>query len=563
MDKKTGVLLLPPEEAQVLRRRVPGLPSWDLGRCGLCDLELLMQGAFAPLRGYMGRAEYESVLADMRLPDGTLWPLPLCLPLPDAVAETLEVGGELVLNDREGFPLAVLQVEDLWQPDRRTEARALFGTDDPLVHAGVRRCMEEPGNWYASGPLQGLHLPMHHDSSDLRRSPSELHDGFQRMGWTRVLGAHPHGLLRSVDREVLLNAARRADASLLLLPPADQPFLVDDDHFRKVRCLRAFSHHLPENLAQVGLLPLASRGAGPREALLQALVFKACGCTHFLTYADQGGPQSPNGVPAYPPGAALELLERHADELGIEPVPAESLRYHARRKCFLPVAEVPPAEEETPPTAEELDTFLEFGREIPSWYVFPDVLQEMRRAHPPRHRQGFSVFFTGLSGAGKSTLAKILYAHFMEEGQRPVTLLDGDIVRRNLSSELGFSRAHRVLNVTRIGYVASEIVKNRGIAICAPIAPYEEARRANRELISQYGGYVEIHVSTSLAVCERRDRKGLYAKARAGVIKGVTGVDDPFEPPQHSDLSLDTSDMSPENAVRRVLLLLEKMGYVR
>jgi sulfate adenylyltransferase len=563
MNKETGVLLLPPGEAQALRRRIPELPGWDLGRRGLCDLELLMQGAFAPLNGYMSREQYESVLAGMRLPDGRLWPLPICLALPEAVGGALEIGGDLALNDREGFPLAVLRVEELWRPDRRAEALALFGTDDPSGHAGVRRFFEEPCDYYVSGPLQGLHLPMHHDSLDLRRSPDELRTSFRRMGWSRVLGTHPHGLLHRMDREVLLGAARRADANILLMPAADQPFLVDDDHFHKVRCHRAFYRNLPEGMAQLGLLPLASRGAGPREAMLQALALKSCGCTHFLVDASQGEPQPCNGTHVYPSRAAFELLERHADELGIEPVLAESLRYHSRRRCFMPAAQVRPEESVAPPTPEELDTLLEFGRDIPSWYVFPDVLEEMRRAHPPRHCQGFSVFFTGLSGAGKSTLAKILYVRFMEEGSRPVTLLDGDIVRRNLSSELGFSREHRVLNVTRIGFVASEIVKNRGIAICAPIAPYEEARRANRELISQYGGYVEIHVSTSLEVCERRDRKGLYAKARAGLKKGVTGVDDPFEPPQHADLSLDTSGLSPEEAARKVFLLLEQMGYVR
>lgn len=560
---ETDVLLLPPGEAQALRRRISGLPSWDLGRSALCDLELLIQGAFAPLNGYMRRDQYESVLAEMRLPDGRLWPLPVCLELPDAVGRGLKPGGELVLNDREGFPLAVLQLEEIWKPDRHAEARALYGTDDPAAHPGVRRFFRETGDWNVSGRLLGLHLPTHHDFGDLRRSPLELRAVFDRLGWNRVLGVHPHRLLHRMDREVLLRAARKADAAILLMPAADQPFLVDDDHFHKVRCYSAFFGHLPEGLAQLGLLPLSSRGAGAREVMLQALVLKAYGCTHFLVNDGQGEPQPSNGRPVYSPDAALELLERHAEELGIEPVAAERLSYHARRKCFLPVAEVKPEEVVAPPTADELNILLEFGRELPAWYVFPEVLQEMRRAHPPRHLQGVSIFFTGLSGAGKSTLAKILYVRFMEKDARPVSLLDGDIVRRNLSSELGFTREHRVLNVTRIGFVASEIVKNGGIAICAPIAPYEEARRANRELISQYGGYVEIYLSTSLEVCEQRDRKGLYAKARAGLKKGVTGVDDPFETPQNADMVIDTSKLTPEDAARKVLLLLEEMGYVR
>ncbi|SKA87737.1 sulfate adenylyltransferase [Paucidesulfovibrio gracilis DSM 16080] len=556
-------VLLPDAEVRELRAALPQLPYLNLGRRALCDLELLMQGAFAPLSGYMNQTQYQSVLESMHLPDGSLIPLPVCLDFSATLAEKLEPGGRLVLNDQEGFPLAVLEVEDLWQPDKRAEARAVFGTDDASVHAGVRRFFEETGAWYAGGTILGLHLPMHHDSMDLRRSPEEWRAVMQRQGWARVLGAHPHGALHRVDREILLRAARRADAGLLLLPAADQPFLVDADHFHKVRCHRAFYEHLPEGLAELGLLPLACRGAGPREALFQALTLRSCGCTHFLVEPDQGEPRPLNGGRAYAPGAVFDLLEKYAPESGVEPVPSDALRFHSRKKCFVPAQDTSLDEVETPPTSEELDILLEHGREIPSWFTFPEVLDEMRRAHPPRHEQGLCVFFTGLSGAGKSTLAKILYVRFMEQGTRPVTLLDGDIVRRNLSSELGFSREHRVLNVTRIGFVASEIVKNRGIAICAPIAPYEEARRANRELISQYGGYVEVHVSTSLATCEARDRKGLYAKAKAGLKKGVTGVDDPFEPPQHADLALDTAGLAPEDAARKILLLLEQKGYVR
>lgn len=555
--------LLDPAEAEVLRRRLPQMPAVNLGRRALCDLELLMLGAFPGLRGYMSRAQYEAVIADMRLPDGSVFPLPLCLDLPGAVAGALEPGQELALNDQEGFPLAVLRVDELWKPDKQNEARAVFGTDNAAAHAGVRRFLTETGEWYAGGTLQGLHLPMHHDSLDLRLAPGEWRTALERLEWTRVIGAHPHGLLHRVDREVLLQAAREADASILLLPAADQPFFVDADHFHKVRCHRAFFSHLPNGLARLGLLPLAGRGAGPREVLLQAMVFRACGCTHYLVTPDQGEPRPTNGARHYDPGAAMELLEQHAAEIGIAPVPARAFRFHARKRHFVPAAEARPGDVDCPPSPEELDTLLEFGRDVPSWFVFPEVLEQMRRAHPPRHRQGFCLFFTGLSGAGKSTLAKILYVRFMEQGSRPVTLLDGDIVRRNLSSELGFERRDRVLNVTRIGFVASEIVKNGGIAICAPIAPYEEARQANRELISQYGGYVEVHVSTSLATCEARDRKGLYAKARAGLKKGVTGVDDPFEPPQNADLALDTTGVPPEDAVRRILLLLEEKGYVR
>ena len=335
------------------------------------------------------------------------------------------------------------------------------------------------------------------------------------------------------------------------------------DHYTRIRCYQAVGRHYPRHTACLSLLPLAVRMGGPREAVWRAIIAKNYGCTHLLVephHAASGCGSA--GTPVHEPGGARELLRRHERELGVTMVPGGQMVYVSERDEYVPDDEVPPGVQPMTLTAAELRGRLARGTAIPSWFSFPDVIEELRRRHPPRYRQGFTVFFTGLSGSGKSTLANVLLVKLLEMGGRPVTLLDGDIVRKNLSSELGFSREHRDVNILRIGFVASEITKNGGIAICAPIAPYEHVRRANRELISRGGGYILVHVSTPLAVCEQRDRKGLYAKARAGTLKEFTGISDPYEVPTDADIVLDTTGLSPEECAQKIILYLEKEGYI-
>jgi sulfate adenylyltransferase len=555
-------LLLTGAAAEALHAEAATLPGADLEKRQLCDLELIINRAFAPLTGFLVQKDYESVLERMRLADGTLWPLPVCLDVPARIGERLSPGDTLALNDREGFLLGVLDVASVWRPDRALEARAVFGTDDPEAHPGVRRLLEETGEWYVGGRVRALYMPRHYDALDLRLTPEETRLRFAQLGWRKTLGVHSATPLHRAHLESLVHAAGQAGANLFLQPAVNQPALVDDDHFVRVRCYRAFMKHLPQDLGLLGLIPLAPRFAGPREALLQAIVHGNHGCTHTLVSDDQADPCRHNGRdPFYERGAALLLLEEHAAETGVSPVRLTRMVYHMGSESFMPEERALGEAESLP--ERELLRRLELELPVPEWFTFPEVLDVLRQAHPPRRKQGFTVFLTGLSGSGKSTLAKILYVKFMQAGDRPVTLLDGDIVRKNLSSELNFSREHRDINIRRIGFVASQITKNRGIAICAPIAPYEESRRYNRELISRYGGYLEVYVSTPLSVCEARDVKGLYAKARAGLKKGVTGIDDPYEAPVNPDLSLDTSNLTPTETAQRVVLLLREMGYVR
>jgi sulfate adenylyltransferase len=338
----------------------------------------------------------------------------------------------------------------------------------------------------------------------------------------------------------------------------------DVDHFTRVRCYEKLMDHYPDKTTMLSLLPLAMRMGGPREALWHALIRKNYGCTHFIVGRDHAGPGvDSEGKPFYGPYDAQELMQEHADELDITMVPFKNMVYVEDRAEYQPQDEVAKDAKVLQISGTELRRRLREGLDIPEWFSFPEVITELRKTHPPRHKQGFTVFFTGLSGSGKSTIASALMVKLMELGGRRVTLLDSDVVRKNLSSELGFSKEHRDLNILRIGYVASEITKNGGIAICAPIAPYTATRRSVRDLIDPLGGFVEIHVATPIEVCETRDRKGLYAKARAGLIKGFTGIDDPYEDPADPEMRIDTSNLTPDLAAHSILIKLESMGFIR
>jgi sulfate adenylyltransferase len=548
-----------------LKEKALEYPSVHLNKRQLCDLELLLNRAFYPLTGYLGRDDYESVLQDMRLADSTLWPMPICLDVSERTARGLENGQLLAVRDDEGFMLAVLAVKEIWQPDKRAEAQAVFGTDDPEKHPGVRDLYEHVGAWYVGGSIEGVHLPVHYDFRELRLTPSEVHRRFSLNGWRHVIGFQTEKHLHCAHKEMTLRAAREAGANILFQPVVGLTHPGDLDHYTQVRCYQSIVKKYPKNMIMLSLIPLAMRRAGPREALWHAIIRKNYGCSHFIVAGDHGDPFVSNGTNDrfYPIHAAQELVQAYEEETKIEMVPLKKMVYVEEKAEYIPEDQVVPGMNVKQISSSELRRRLENGLDIPEWFSYPEVVAELMHAYPPRSKQGFTVFITGLSGAGKSTLAKVLMVKFMEMRDRPVTLLDGDIVRRNLSSELTFSKDHRNLNITRIGFVASEITKNGGIALCAPIAPYEESRRHNRELIGSYGGYIEVFVSTPLDICERRDRKGLYAKARAGKMKGVTGVDDPYVPPSNPDITIDTTEVTPDEAAQEVLLYLAEHGYIR
>jgi sulfate adenylyltransferase len=556
-------LLAEPDRVAELKAASRDWPSWDLTPRQLCDLELLLNGGFSPLTGFMGRADHDSVCQRMRLADGTLWPIPILMYIPRELADKLRPGTSvLALRDPEGVMLAALHVEELWDLDREASAQATFGTTD-LKHPGVAYLLQRTHPVAVGGRVEGLQLPAHYDFRALRHTPAELRAEFSREGWRRIVAFQTRNPMHRAHCELALRAAKQEQANLLIHPTVGMTKPGDLDHYTRVRCYQAVLNRFPQHTAALSLLPLAMRMGGPREALLHAIIRKNYGCTHFIVGRDHAGPgDDSNGKPFYGPYDAQEALREHEEELGVKMVPFQMVTYVEDLDTYLPQDEVPAGARTLDISGTELRRRLAEGREIPAWFTFPEVAEELRRTHPPRHKQGFTVFMTGLSGAGKSTIASALLVKFMEMGGRPVTLLDGDIVRKNLSSELSFSKEHRDINIRRIGFVASEITKNGGIAICAPIAPYDGVRKEVRETVEPGGGFVLVFISTPIETCEERDRKGLYAKARAGILKEFTGISDPYEEPVDAEVVIDTTKLSPEEAAQEILLYLEREGYV-
>jgi sulfate adenylyltransferase len=556
-------LLVDAARAETLRAASLGFPSLTLSRRQVCDLELLLNGGFAPLKGFMDRGTWQSVVEDSRLPDGSVWPIPVTLDIDAGLAEKLEPGTQVALRDGEGFMPAVLTVTEVWEADKPQEAERVYGTTS-AAHPGVRYLFERVKSHYLAGTLEGIQLPAHHEFETLWDTPEELRHMFRKLGWRRVIAFHASAVMHRLHRQVVIDAAKQHHAHILIHPAVGETKPGDLHHYARVHCYKAIRHHLPHEMTALSLLPLAMRMAGPREALWHALVNRNFGCTHFLVGPDHASPPREAGAePFYAKYEAQELVRRFADEIDIELVAQPEYRYVPARRTFLPEPQIREEGLEAVSIGKgELKSALRQNRGLPDWFSYPEVIAQLQKVYPPRSRQGITLFFTGLSGSGKSTIANIIFAKLIEGGGRPVSLLDGDIVRQNLSSELGFSKAHRDLNIRRIGFVASEITKNGGVAICAPIAPYQETRRAVRELIEQHGAFIEIHVSTPLEVCEARDRKGLYAKARKGIIPEFTGISDPYEVPERPELRIDTSQLGPTEAAQEVLLYLFKEGYL-
>jgi len=556
-------LLVPAERAEALKQASLGFRSITLSKRQICDLELLLNGGFAPLGGFMRKAEYDAVLDTLHLPSGELWTIPITLDVPADLAAGLQVGESLALRDAEGFMPAVLTVEEIWQPDKAREAEAVYGTGS-RIHPGVRYLYDEVHDTYIGGRVEGVQLPVHYEFETLWHTPAELRSRFEKMGWRKALAFHTSNPIHRVHREAILDAARREEAHILLHPAVGVTKPGDLHYYARVHCYRAIHHHFPHNLAALSLLPLAMRMAGPREALWHARVNQNYGCSHFIVGPDHASPpRNGGGGEFYGKYDAQALAREFGGELDIRVVPLDEWQYVPEKRRFFPVPEIRNRGLEAEEYGNgDLKHALVRDQEIPEWFSYPSVVDELARVYPSRSRQGFTLFFTGLSGSGKSTLAGILFAKLVEGGSRPVSLLDGDIVRQHLSRELGFSKAHRDLNIRRIGFVASEITKNGGVAICAPIAPYAETRRAVRELIEERGAFIEIHVSTSLEVCESRDRKGLYAKARKGIIPEFTGISDPYEVPENPELRIDTAELTPAEGAQEVLLYLFKEGYI-
>ena len=538
------------------------LASWNLTPRQICDLELIMNGGFYPLDGFLSQNDYEEVVENMRLANGKIWPIPITLDVSKEFANEVKPKQDIALRDQEGVILAILSISDKWVPNKKREAKKVFGSDD-TAHPGVHYLKNHAGPIYLGGKITGIQQPVHYDFRGRRHTPNELRSYFQKLGWQRIVAFQTRNPLHRAHQELTFRAAKEVQANLLIHPVVGMTKPGDVDHFTRVRCYEAVLSKYPSATTTLSLLNLAMRMAGPREAIWHGLIRANHGCTHFIVGRDHAGPgKNSEGRDFYGIYDAQDLFKQHQDEIGIKMVDFKNMVYVEERAQYYPSNELPKNSTVLEISGTEMRRRLLEGLEIPDWFSFPEVIQELRRSLPQRSKQGFTVFFTGLSGSGKSTIANALMVKLMETGDRPVTLLDGDLVRKNLSSELGFSKEHRDINIRRIGYVASEITKNGGIAICAPIAPYAETRRAVREMIEGLGAFVEIHVATSLEECERRDRKGLYKLAREGKIKEFTGISDPYEEPKMPELRIETEHTEVDYCAQQVLLKLENMGLL-
>jgi sulfate adenylyltransferase len=536
--------------------------SLTLDERGLCDLELLAGGGFSPLKSFLNKADYERVVGEMRLADGTLWPLPVTLPVTpgDGVAE----GKPLCLRDVYGNLLAFLHVEQIFAYDKDEEAKNAYGSLD-VTHPSVAHLKRQPEH-YASGRLEVIRVPPHYDFVELRRTPAELRRHFQSLGWTKIVAFQTRNPLHRAHEELTKRAAEQIGGGLLIHPVVGVTKPGDVDHFTRVRCYRALvDNYYEPGTVVLSLLPLAMRMAGPREVLLHAIIRRNYGCTHFIVGRDHAGPgKDSTGKPFYPPYAAQEAMGKFESEIGMGMVDFKQMVYLPDENRYSPVDEVPAGVNTADISGTEVrDKYLAKGLQLPEWFSRPAVAEILNEANPPRFHQGVTLWFTGLSGAGKSTVAHATIERMAEFG-RNCSLLDGDEIRTHLSKGLGFSKEDRDTNIRRVGYVAGLIAQHGGTCLCAVISPYRAIRDEARKLSK--GNFIEVYCSTPIEVCEKRDVKGMYAKARAAVADGkpigFTGVDDPYEPPLNAEVTLDTTSLSVQQCVDKIIDRLLELGYI-
>lgn len=553
-------LLVPAHELAHVKSYANQLPSIQLSERSACDLELLATGAFSPLDRFMGQADYQSVLDNMRLARGAIFPIPITLPVEENPA--LRIGQEIALRDAKQNLLAIMTIEEMYTWDREEVSQKVFGTLDvrhPLVAE-----MHRWGPINISGRLQVIQLPLHYDFQDLRLTPKQVRERLEAEGHSNIVAFQTRNPLHRVHEELTRRAVERVDGTLLLHPVVGMTKPGDVDHYTRVRTYKALArNYYDPNRIVLALTPLAMRMAGPREALWHALIRRNYGVSYLIVGRDHASPgKDSQGKPFYGPYDAQELVQQYSDELGVKMLPSQEVVYLPDEDRYEEVTNVPSDAKIASISGTQVrEEYLNRGKQLPAWFTRPETAQILADVHPPRHRQGVCLWFTGLSGAGKSTTADILTVLLLERG-RQVTVLDGDVVRTHLSKGLGFNREDRDTNVRRIGYVAAEIARHGGIAICAAVSPYRAARNDVRMMA---GGdhFVEIFVDTPIEVCEERDTKGMYAKARRGEIKEFTGIDDPYEEPINPDLRLETTGVTPEQNARIVLQYLIDQGFVQ
>jgi sulfate adenylyltransferase len=545
-------------EREALIERANHLPDIRLSQRSLHDMELLAVGAFSPLDRFMGKADYERVMEEMRLASGVLFPVPITLTFRK---EELPKSQQVVLRDVRNNAFAIMDLEEIFSWDPQVEAQKVLGTTDPrhpLVSEMIRW-----GDLCVSGKLQVFDLPVYNDFVELRRTPVEVRERLEETGNSNVVFFQTRNPMHRIHEELTKRAAERVDGSLVIHPVVGMTKPGDVDHYTRVRVYRSLvENHYDQNKTLLSLLPLAMRMAGPREALWHAIIRRNYGATHFIVGRDHAGPgKDASGKPFYGPYDAQEMLRKHQDEVGVQMVPFKELVYLTDEQRYVEAGEEPKGAKISNISGTQVrNDYLAKGLYLPEWFTRRETSEILLEMYPPRHKQGFCLWFTGLSGAGKSTIAQIVTSMLMEHG-RQITVLDGDVVRTHLSKGLGFSREDRDTNILRIGFVAGEIVRQHGAVICAAISPFRAARNECRKMVGE-DHFIEVFVDTPIEVCEQRDAKGLYAKARRGEITGFTGVDDPYEAPPNPELTLDTVKNSPDQNARQIIQYLQDQGLL-
>lgn len=553
-------LIVPPEEVEELKAYAGRLPSIQVSERVVCDLEIMATGGFSPLDRFMGEEDYHMVLEEMRLANGYVFPIPITLPVEPG--SDIKLDQDIAIRNAKNELLAVMTVEEIYEWSRDDMAQKVFGTLD-LRHPLVAE-MSRWGRLNISGGLRVISLPKHYDFQELRLTPAQTRQRLEEAGHENVVAFQTRNPMHRVHEELTKRATESVDGTLLLHPVVGMTKPGDVDYFTRVRTYRALvrRYYNPGRVV-LSLLPLAMRMAGPREAVWHMIIRRNYGANHLIVGRDHAGPGKDSaGKPFYGPYDAQKLAEKYSDEIGVKIIPFTMLVYLPDEDRYEEVTKVREGTRAASISGTQVrEEYLGNGRKLPEWFTRPEVAEILSESYPPRHKQGVCIWFTGLSGAGKSTTAEVLTYLLMEHG-RQVTLLDGDVVRTNLSKGLGFSKEDRDTNIRRIGFVAAEIVRHEGTAVCAAVSPYEATRNDVRRMVGA-DRFVEVFVDTPLEVCEQRDHKGLYAKARRGEIKGFTGIDDPYEPPFNPEIRLDTINHTPEENARIILDYLVKRGFVR
>lgn len=547
-----------------LEKESETLPAIVLTERQLCDLELILNGGFSPLEGFMNEQDYKGVVEDLRLKDGALFSMPICLDISQKQVQSLglKAGQRVTLRDfRDDRNLAILTIDDIYKPDKQKEADKVFGGDPE--HPAIKYLFEQTEELYIGGKLQAVNRLNHYDYVALRYTPSELRTHFDKLGWSRVVAFQTRNPMHRAHRELTVRAARDRQANVLIHPVVGLTKPGDIDHFTRVRVYQALMPRYPNGMAVLGLLGLAMRMGGPREAIWHAIIRKNHGATHFIVGRDHAGPgKNSKGVDFYGPYEAQDAIEKYRKELGIEVVEFQQMTYLPDADEYQPKNTVKEGTKTLDISGTELRRRLRVGAPIPEWFSYPEVVKVLRESNPPRATQGFTIFLTGLWNSGKDAIGRALQVTLNQQGGRSVSLLLGETVRSELSAELGFTREDRNTNISRIAFVAAELTKAGAAVIAAPIAPFDAARKEARSTVERYGSFFLVHVATPLEVCEQTDKRGIYQKAKEGKIKGFTGVDDPYETPKDAEMTVDTSKQSVRSIVHQIILMLESGGYL-